>query len=121
VDKNAGIVRIPIDQAMDKVLQKVPGAKGGTEAMTAARIITALLALSCIASAQLQAPRPAVLNKAGVDQKMGAQAPLDLAFNDETGRRVTMREFAGKPVILALVYYQCPSLCNMILTACCAA
>jgi protein SCO1/2 len=81
----------------------------------AARIIAALLALNWICVAQLQAPRPAVLNKAGVEQRMGAQAPLDLAFNDEAGRRVTLREFAGKPIILALVYYQCPSLCNMIL------
>jgi protein SCO1/2 len=46
---------------------------------------------------------------------MGAQAPLDLPFADESGRPVTLRQYFGKPVILALVYYQCPSLCNLVL------
>ena len=59
--------------------------------------------------------RPAVLNRVGIDQKMGAQVPIDLPFNDESGRPVTLRQYLGKPVILALVYYQCPSLCNMVL------
>jgi protein SCO1 len=56
-----------------------------------------------------------LLKKVGIDQKMGAQVPLDLEFNDESGRLVTLRQYFGKPVILALVYYQCPSLCNMVL------
>ncbi len=46
---------------------------------------------------------------------MGAQIPLDLPFADESGRDVTLRQYFDKPVILALVYYQCPSLCNMVL------
>lgn len=68
------------------------------------------------ALAQMQsAARPAVLRNVGIDQKMGAQVPLDTVFNDESGQAVTLRQYLGKPVILALVYYQCPSLCNMIL------
>jgi len=59
--------------------------------------------------------RPALLRSVGIDQKMGADVPLDLPFNDEAGRPVTLRQYFGKPVILALVYYQCPSLCNMVL------
>jgi protein SCO1/2 len=59
--------------------------------------------------------RPALLRSVGIDQKMGAQIPLDLPFKDEAGRGVTLRQYFGKPVILALVYYQCPSLCNMVL------
>jgi len=55
------------------------------------------------------------LQKVGIDQKMGAQVPLDLPFTDESGQPVTLRTYFGKPVILALVYYQCPSLCNMVL------
>ena len=46
---------------------------------------------------------------------MGAQVPIDIPFIDESGQTVTLRQYLGKPVILALVYYQCPSLCNMIL------
>lgn len=59
--------------------------------------------------------RPAILRSVGIHQNMGAQTPLDLPFNDEAGNPITLRAFAGKPVILALVYYQCPSLCNMVL------
>jgi protein SCO1/2 len=65
---------------------------------------------------QTQAYAPArLLQKVGINQKMGAQLPLDLPFADEAGRDVTLRQYAGKPMILALVYYQCPSLCNMVL------
>jgi protein SCO1/2 len=56
-----------------------------------------------------------LLQTVGINQKMGAQIPLDLPFADETGRDVTLRQYFKKPVILALVYYQCPSLCNMVL------
>lgn len=69
-----------------------------------------------VAVAQVQTGwRPTVLKSVGIDQKMGAQVPLDLPFEDEAGRPVTLRQYLGKPVILALVYYQCPSLCNMVL------
>lgn len=70
--------------------------------------------------AQTNAPsktsyKPAILRGIGIDQKMGAQVPLDLPFLDEAGREVRLGQYFGKPVILALVYYSCPSLCNMVL------
>jgi protein SCO1/2 len=65
---------------------------------------------------QTQTYAPArLLQKVGINQKMGAQLPLDLPFADESGRDVTLRQYSGKPMILALVYYQCPSLCNLVL------
>jgi protein SCO1/2 len=68
------------------------------------------------AFAQMQpAYKPAALRNVGIEQKMGAQVPVDIPFNDESGRAVTLRQYLGKPLILALVYYQCPSLCNMVL------
>jgi protein SCO1/2 len=80
------------------------------------------VACAGIASAQIYAaPQPQVyapsrlLQKVGINQKMGASIPLDLTFNDESGREVQLRQYFGKPVILALVYYQCPSLCNLVL------
>jgi protein SCO1/2 len=63
---------------------------------------------------QVFAPSP-FLQKVGINQKIGAEVPLDLPFFDESGQPVTLRQYFGKPVILALVYYQCPSLCNMVL------
>lgn len=51
-----------------------------------------------------------------ITQKLGAQVPLDLPFRDEAGNEVTLEQYLdGKPAILALVYYECPMLCNQIL------
>jgi len=48
------------------------------------------------------------------DQRMGAQIPLDVTFRDHTGKRAALSQFFGKrPVILNLVYYQCPMLCTL--------
>jgi protein SCO1 len=55
---------------------------------------------------------PAELKKVSFEQRLGAQVPLDLPFRDETGRGVQLSQyFTGRPVILALVYYECPMLC----------
>ncbi|HEU4387603.1 MAG TPA: cytochrome c oxidase subunit II [Blastocatellia bacterium] len=57
------------------------------------------------------------LRDVGIDQRLNEQVPLNLAFRDETGRDVTLRDCVGtKPAVLALVYYECPMLCNEVLT-----
>ncbi len=58
-----------------------------------------------------------VLKKVGIEQKLNNQIPLDLRFRDEAGREVRLGEYfrSGKPVVLTLVYYECPMLCNQIL------
>ena len=57
--------------------------------------------------------KPGILSKVGIDQHLDRQVPLDLAFRDETGRDVRLGEYFGKrPVILTLVYYECPMLCT---------
>jgi protein SCO1 len=56
---------------------------------------------------------PKVLQNVGFEPQLNAQLPLDLAFRDETGRSVQFREyFSQRPVLLALVYYGCPMLCD---------
>jgi protein SCO1/2 len=56
---------------------------------------------------------PFVLRNVGFEPQLNAHLPLDLAFRDESGRNVQLREyFTQKPVLLALVYYGCPMLCN---------
>ena len=84
-----------------------------------------LLAAAVPARAQGLAPddagdpakaKPGLLKKIGIDQRLHQQVPLDLVFTDETGRDVPLGEFFGKrPVILALVYYECPMLCTHVL------
>lgn len=60
--------------------------------------------------------KPDVLKKVGIDQKIGQQLPLDLTFKDEVGREVRLAEFFnGRPVVLALAYYECPMLCTQVL------
>ena len=60
---------------------------------------------------------PSALRGVGLDQKLGAQVPLDLVFRDEQGDPVSLeRYFGGRPVILALVYYECPMLCSLQLS-----
>lgn len=50
----------------------------------------------------------------GVDQKLGAQVPLDLNFTESNGQTVNLRQFFGKsPVILNLVYFRCKSVCTL--------
>jgi protein SCO1 len=60
---------------------------------------------------------PGALQGVGIDQKLDRQIPLDLVFRDEAGRQVPLSTFfhAGKPVLLAPVYYRCPMLCTQIL------
>ncbi len=62
------------------------------------------------------APEDAIMNAAGWDQKMNAQVPLDLDFQDESGKTVKLRDYFGKkPVVLTLVFYNCTMLCTEIL------
>jgi protein SCO1/2 len=60
--------------------------------------------------------RPELLKQVGVDQKLDTSIPLDLLFRDEHGKTVALGQyFNGKPVILTLVYYNCPMLCTQVL------
>ena len=60
---------------------------------------------------------PAALKKVGIEQKLGDQLPLDTELKDENGKIVRLGEYfnAGRPVIVAFVYYECPMLCNQVL------
>lgn len=52
----------------------------------------------------------------GIDQHLGAQLPLELEFRDELGRVFRLGDaFDHRPVVIALVYYECPMLCTLIL------
>ena len=59
---------------------------------------------------------PKVLSDVRIEQKLDQQLPLDLAFRDEAGQTVKLGQYFGqKPVVLALVYYDCPMLCTQVL------
>ena len=61
--------------------------------------------------------RPPGLKHVGIEQRLNQQIPPDLVFVDETGQEVHLRDYFGKkPLILNLVYYQCPMLCGEVLS-----
>jgi protein SCO1/2 len=61
--------------------------------------------------------QPADLKKIAFDQKLNAHIPLDVPFRDEAGHAVVLGDYFNhkKPVVLTLVYYDCPMLCTLVL------
>src|SRR5262249_6647341 len=60
---------------------------------------------------------PSDLQGVGINEQLNKQAPLDIAFKDENGNDVTLKDYLkpGRPIILTPVYYNCPNLCNLVL------
>lgn len=57
-----------------------------------------------------------LLEDVGIDQKLGESLPLDITLRDENGSAVKLGTYFGeRPVVLSLVYYKCPMLCNQVL------
>lgn len=80
-------------------------------------VLVCLLAGGRASAQPVMREMPEALAGLDVTERLGERVPLDLAFVDEQGRPVTLREcFAsGRPVVLAMVYYRCPMLCPMVL------
>ncbi len=81
------------------------------------------MVLGTVASAQFWQQREpekdtnvSLTRDVSIEQKLNEQVPLDLTFRDESGKTVTLKQYFGKkPVLLTLVYYECPSLCGLVL------
>jgi protein SCO1/2 len=60
---------------------------------------------------------PRELQGVGVDERLGQKIDLNLTFIAEDGYPHKLAEYfsKGRPVILNLVYYSCPMLCNLVL------
>lgn len=88
---------------------------------TAATLILLFLAATNLIWAQMGAEPPTQtlppqLGDVSIEQRLDQQVPLGLQFRDETGHSVTLNQyFTTKPVILSLVYYDCPMLCTEVL------
>jgi protein SCO1/2 len=78
-----------------------------------------LLALAGIVASSAKAQQvstPAILSKVGITQNLNARIPPGLMFRDETGKSVRIGDFFGrKPIVLSLVYFDCPALCTEVL------
>jgi protein SCO1/2 len=100
----------------DHRLEHTPerGARGS--AISLSRLGAIALALLFAAPAGAEDNLPEALRGVGFDQNLGAPVPLDLDFRDESGAEVILGDYFGeRPVILTLVYYECPMLCTLVL------
>jgi protein SCO1/2 len=80
------------------------------------RALTLALALVSAREAAAQQGLPAALRDVGFDQRLGQSVPLDIALRDEEGKPVKLGDYFGRrPVVLTLVYYECPMLCTLTL------
>src|SRR5690606_16120183 len=89
---------------------------------TAMRAVVVIVCAVAVVSATLPAhsqPRPAVLEKISVEERIGERVPLDLWFSDAIGRRLQLRELFDaadpRPVFLVLSYVRCKMLCSLVL------
>lgn len=82
-----------------------------------ARVTACLASLALVASGAARAQAPGVaLPEVSWEQRLGEQVPREARFLDEQGRAISLGELFGeRPVVLALVYYECPMLCNLVL------
>jgi protein SCO1/2 len=89
-----------------------------------ATLVAGLMALPCFGQGMtkgIMSPpanvRPPGLQNVGIEQHLDEQIPADLSFRDETGKPVRLGDYFGKkPMILNLVYYNCPMLCGEVLS-----
>jgi len=83
------------------------------------RLLILLVGLLVVVPASIAQETPgSITDRVAFDQKLGNQVPLDAVFRDESGRTVRLgKYFEKKPVILNLVYYNCPLLCTQVLNS----
>src|SRR5688572_19474908 len=80
--------------------------------------ICALAATTATAQfVQSEVPEPA--RGLEITENVGAQVPLDLPLVTSDGRDVKLGDYfnQGKPVVLAMAYYDCPVACPAVFTA----
>ncbi|MFO7847947.1 MAG: SCO family protein [Balneolaceae bacterium] len=68
---------------------------------------------------QLNQQKPAQLDNVGVDEKLGESIPMDLRFVNSSGETVKLADLIeeDKPVLLNPLYYECPTLCGLVIDA----
>jgi protein SCO1/2 len=79
--------------------------------------IALLLGFPAASRAEDDPEGPAPLQGVEIEEKLNAQVPVGASFLDQDGKPVRIADFLGKgkPVVVALVYYECPMLCGLVL------
>lgn len=60
---------------------------------------------------------PEEIDGLAVEEHLGATIPSDITFTDADGKKVKIGEYfkGEKPVVLAMVYYDCPIVCDVLM------
>ncbi len=78
-------------------------------------VIAAMALLVLPARAQQPGPPP-ILREVSIAQRLNEPIPPDIIFRDEDGKAVHLGDYFGKkPIVLSLVYFDCPALCTEVL------
>lgn len=58
-----------------------------------------------------------LLEQLQIQEQLGEYLPADLRFTNEQGEEITLGSLfeSGRPVLLNLIYFSCPSICSLIL------
>jgi protein SCO1 len=89
--------------------------RGLVIAATAAVMVLAAPDVARAAPEDFVTPAPPEIDAIRVDEQLGAQVPLELAFRDQSGNRVVLGDLikGDLPVVLTFNYSNCPMLCSM--------
>ncbi len=80
-------------------------------------IVLAIVSFALPAQAARGTRAKNLLEGINIEQRVGAMLPVEARFVDEEGHGAPLGSYFGKqrPVVLALVYYECPMLCTLVL------
>ena len=83
---------------------------------TKTSLFVATIALIALPAGAQQAGPPPLLREVSIAQRLNEQVPPEIVFRDENGKAVHLGDYFGKkPVVLSLVYFDCPALCTEVL------
>ena len=85
------------------------------------RLLTYCFIMLYVFSAQVGASSQDAQIEVGIDEKLDSYLPLELEFKNADGESVKLGDIIDRPVLLSLVYYECPGICNPLLTELAAA
>ena len=81
-----------------------------------AGFVIAAMALFVLPARAQQPGPPPILREVNIAQRLNEPIPPDIFFRDEDGKAVHLGDYFGKkPIVLSLVYFDCPALCTEVL------
>jgi protein SCO1/2 len=85
-------------------------------AKTMAAVCATLFAIVGLPLRAQQLTTPEILRQVSIAQNLDTRVSPDIQFRDETGKAVRLGDFFGhNPIVLSLVYFDCPALCTEVL------